>query len=291
MKKKLLATLLMTTLALSLVACGNDTATTPETELAETVAVVETEEVETEVVAEVEATEVIEATEMVEETETVVEATESVEETEVVEEVANTPAFTYTEMNATKYAKSSVNVRDLPNSDGNRVAGLTTNQQVKVTGQCNETGWYRIELNGDVAYVSNSYLVDNKVTVATTPAQSTNTTTQSTTTTPTQNTTAQNTQSTPVQPPSQETQVQTPAQPEQSQPKVEPTPAPTPAPEQPVTDANTGNNSDESYGMGIANDNSGTVVTDPEMVQILIDTGAVDFGTATLNPDGSLTLH
>ena len=73
------------------------------------------------------------------------------------------PQYTYTDMNATMYAKSSVNVRSLPSADGERLGSLSTNQEVTVTGQCNETGWYRIEFNGSVAYVSNNYLSDTKV--------------------------------------------------------------------------------------------------------------------------------
>ena len=75
------------------------------------------------------------------------------------------PQYTYTDMNATMYAKSSVNVRSLPSADGERLGSLSTNQEVTVTGQCNETGWYRIEFNGSVAYVSNNYLSDTKVEV------------------------------------------------------------------------------------------------------------------------------
>ena len=71
--------------------------------------------------------------------------------------------YTYTDMDATKYAKSAVNVRNLPNTDGEKLGGLSTNNEVKVTGQCNETGWYRIEYDGNTAYVSDSYLVDNKI--------------------------------------------------------------------------------------------------------------------------------
>ena len=70
--------------------------------------------------------------------------------------------YTYTELSATMYAKSAVNVRDLPSTDGNKLGGLSSGQAVTVTGKCNETGWYRIDYNGSVAYVSNSYLVDNK---------------------------------------------------------------------------------------------------------------------------------
>lgn len=88
--------------------------------------------------------------------------------------------YTYTDMDATKYAKSTVNVRSMPTQDGEKLGGLSTNNEVKVTGQCNETGWYRIEYDGNVAYVSDSYLVDNKVeTKKATSAQSSGSTAQS----------------------------------------------------------------------------------------------------------------
>ena len=81
-------------------------------------------------------------------------------ETEV--ETETTPAYTFTDSDVTMYAKQSVNVRDLPTADGNLLGSLSARQEVHVTGQCNETGWYRIDYNGGVAYVSNSYLVDTK---------------------------------------------------------------------------------------------------------------------------------
>lgn len=71
--------------------------------------------------------------------------------------------YTFYDMSATKYAKSTVNVRNLPNTDGEKVGSLSFNQEVAVTGQCNETGWYRIEYDGNTAYVSDSYLVDHKI--------------------------------------------------------------------------------------------------------------------------------
>lgn len=82
--------------------------------------------------------------------------------------------YTFEDMEATKYAKSTVNVRSLPTSDGEKLGGLSTNDEVKVTGKCNETGWYRIEYSGNVAYVSDSYLVDNKVETQTASASNSN---------------------------------------------------------------------------------------------------------------------
>lgn len=70
--------------------------------------------------------------------------------------------YTYTEMNKTMYAKSSVNVRSVPSTDGKKLGKLNEAQAVMVTGQCNETGWYRIIYNDSVGYVSSSYLLKEK---------------------------------------------------------------------------------------------------------------------------------
>lgn len=118
----------------------------------------------------------IEATEVVEEvteTETVVEETTEVSEpaeeeaTTAEEPVAEEPSspYSYTELSQTMYAQSTVNVRDLPEQTGGKLGSLSTNQEVTVTGQCNETGWYRISYNGGEAYVSDSYLGTEKVAV------------------------------------------------------------------------------------------------------------------------------
>ena len=78
--------------------------------------------------------------------------------------------YTFTEMDATKYAKSKMNVRDTPSIDGEAIGSLALNDEVHVTGQCNETGWYRFEYNGGVGYGNNDYLVDEKVDPATVTA-------------------------------------------------------------------------------------------------------------------------
>ena len=82
--------------------------------------------------------------------------------------------YTYTDMDATMYAQKTVNVRSLPNTDGEKLGSLSTNDEVKVTGQCAETSWYRIEYSGGVAYVSNSYLGNDKVVVQTEAPKQTN---------------------------------------------------------------------------------------------------------------------
>lgn len=70
--------------------------------------------------------------------------------------------YTYTDMVQTMYAKSTVNVRDLPDTSGNKLGSLAPSQEVAVTGTCNETGWYKIDYNGSIAFVSNEYLVAEK---------------------------------------------------------------------------------------------------------------------------------
>lgn len=119
----------------------------------------------------------IEATEVVEEvTEeaTEVEAQDEVADDDVAEKpvvdeepVADEPAspYSYTDLSQTLYAQSTVNVRDLPEQAGAKLGSLSTNQEVTVTGQCNETGWYRISYNGGEGFVSNSYLGSEKVAV------------------------------------------------------------------------------------------------------------------------------
>lgn len=116
-----------------------------------------------------------ETTEITTEIETEVQ-TEVENETQTESEVPSepeAPTYTYTDLNKTMYAKSSVNVRDLPSTDGNKLGGLSKAQEVHVTGQCNETSWYRIEYSGSVGYVSNNYLQDSKPAeeVATQPTQ------------------------------------------------------------------------------------------------------------------------
>lgn len=68
------------------------------------------------------------------------------------------PVYTYTDMSSVMYATQSVNVRDLPGTEGQIIGQLTTSQEVQITGQCNESGWYRLAYNGQTAYVSDHYI-------------------------------------------------------------------------------------------------------------------------------------
>ena len=104
--------------------------------------------------------------------ETVTETPESVAESAEIE-VKTVADYTYTDLNNTMYATSTVNVRSLPSTNGDKLGCLSKNQEVIVIGQCNETGWYRISFNGSESYVSNKYLSDEPVAAAagTTQAQ------------------------------------------------------------------------------------------------------------------------
>lgn len=149
MRRKAVSILLaMTVISSLVVGCGKKETDTTPTEKVEATEVIETESTETTEVVETENTE---TTEVVE--------TETQEPTETAEQ----SPYSFKDMTATMYAQRAVNVRDLPDTSGNKVGGLSTNDEVAVTGQCNETGWYRISYNGGTAYVSNSYLSDSKV--------------------------------------------------------------------------------------------------------------------------------
>ena len=160
MKKSLVAVMLGLIMTVSLVGCGGCGTEVVEEETEAEIVRVEvldapTEEVETEVEEEEEPTEVVEEV-----------AEEVVEETPVVS------PYSYTELNQVMYAQSTVNVRDLPEQTGGKLGSLSTNQEVTVTGQCNETGWYRISYNGGEGFVSNSYLGTEKVAVKSSQSKS-----------------------------------------------------------------------------------------------------------------------
>lgn len=190
MKKQLIGFLLSAMLLSMCVGCSAESTTTEPTETAEAMtteestseqaeeameASEETKEQEPEAIEEPgeEVATETEKAEVTPETTTEPEATKEPEETADSEQVeipaspATEPAspYTYTDMSATMYAQQTVNVRDLPDTKGNKLGGLSTNDEITVTGQCNETGWYRFEYDGSVAYVSDKYVGENKVEV------------------------------------------------------------------------------------------------------------------------------
>ncbi len=157
--------LVLMLMAVSVAACGNSAGAEDVTEATELEALSEATELE--VVETTEGTEAA-AVETTEDTETETEETGAAE-TETASEAGteSTAAdtdngYTITSLNKTMYAKQSVNVRDLPSTDGGKLGSLSSGQAVTVTGQCEETGWYRIVYNGATGYCSNNYLTDTK---------------------------------------------------------------------------------------------------------------------------------
>lgn len=98
--------------------------------------------------------------------------------------------YTCTEMTQTMYAKSAVNVRDLPSTDGKKIGSLKASQEITVTGKCDQTGWYRFELNNTTGYVSDRYIVSEKPAVNTVASTNNSSNTAGNTTAATQQNTA-----------------------------------------------------------------------------------------------------
>ena len=163
--------------ALMLTACGSKETTSNETASTETTSVESTEMTSTEAAV---AEPTVEPAETPTESETA--PTETPAESPVpaveptaapVESTAVSTGYTYSELNQTMYAKSAVNVRDLPSTDGKKIGSLKASQEITVTGKCDQTGWYRFELNNTTGYVSDKYIVSEKPAVNTVAANNT----------------------------------------------------------------------------------------------------------------------
>ena len=157
--------------ALMLTACGSKETTSNETASTETTSVESTEMTATEAaVAEPTAKPAEIPTESeAAPTETPAESpAPAVEPTAAsVEPTTVSTGYTYSELNQTMYAKSAVNVRDLPSTDGKKIGSLKASQEIVVTGKCDQTGWYRFDWNNTIGYVSDKYIVSEKPAVNT----------------------------------------------------------------------------------------------------------------------------
>uniref|UniRef100_UPI003F7F5D0A SH3 domain-containing protein n=1 Tax=Waltera acetigignens TaxID=2981769 RepID=UPI003F7F5D0A len=158
--------------ALMLTACGSKETTSNETASTETTSA-ETTSVES---TEITTTEETVAEPTVEPTEAPMESktapaespAPAVEPTAApVESTAVSTGYTYSELSQTMYAKSAVNVRDLPSTDGKKIGSLKASQEITVTGKCDQTGWYRFDWNNTTGYVSDRYIVSEKPAVNT----------------------------------------------------------------------------------------------------------------------------
>lgn len=91
--------------------------------------------------------------------------TETEEETSTTEEETTTTEskYTFTDLQGSiMYVTGSVNVRSLPSTEGEIYFVYHLNDEVWVTGQCNETGWYRVDIEGHDCYISPQYISSTK---------------------------------------------------------------------------------------------------------------------------------
>lgn len=166
--------------ALMLTACGSKETTSNETASTETTSVESTEMTTTEAAVAETTAEPAETPTESEAAPTETAPAESpapaVEPTAApVETAAISTGYTYSELSQTMYAKSAVNVRDLPSTDGKKIGSLKASEEITVTGKCDQTGWYRFEWNNTTGYVSDKYIVSEKPAANTTTAGNSNT--------------------------------------------------------------------------------------------------------------------
>ncbi len=84
---------------------------------------------------------------------------ESDSETTAVVETEISADYTITDYEAVMYAVASVNVRQLPDADSDRIGHLDKGESVNVTGIVTN-GWYRIEIKNSEYFVNGRYLSD-----------------------------------------------------------------------------------------------------------------------------------
>ena len=173
MKKQLLSFLICILVVSMCIGCNSENTTTEPTDTVETTSEETTADKTEELVSESSEEPVSEPSEEPASEPSEEPTSEPSEEpvSEPSEEPASEPQvmYTYTDMSATMYATQTVNVRDLPCTDGEKIGSLSLNQEITVLGQCNETSWYMFDYNGQTAFVSNKYVSTEKVEVQQAP--------------------------------------------------------------------------------------------------------------------------
>ena len=94
------------------------------------------------------------------ETEETENTTKDTQEQETEEDTQDSQVGNETEIKL--YAKTNVNVRSLPSTNGEKLGALSMNQEVIALGEAVD-GWQKIRYEGDIAYVSAQYLSKTKV--------------------------------------------------------------------------------------------------------------------------------
>lgn len=165
--KNLIVILLVVSMTFVLIACGNQAAGPNPSESTSDSDKQSESQTETQKESESEKESETE-TETQKETE---KESEKETETEKESESEKGPVYSYKDMDATMYAISTVNVRNAPSIDGEKIGSVTEGDAVKVTGLCNETGWYRIVFGDGVGYVNAYYFSAEKNQVDNNPPQ------------------------------------------------------------------------------------------------------------------------
>lgn len=159
--KKAIISILLSTALFTLCSCGKADTVQTSNESIETAEAQEPEEPEPEVedIAEEEPEQETEEAANVEDNDNV--------EPEAEEEPDRQEAIEIETLDKTMYASSAVNVRGGDSTSFDVVGQLSFNQSVHVIGRSVETGWYKLEMDGnDSAFVSDKYLSDNMIEVA-----------------------------------------------------------------------------------------------------------------------------
>ena len=141
-------------MVLGLVACSPTDPEPTDTSTPEVTEPADTSEPEQTAPAEPDDQEPQETAETTADTETEVEAPEV--ETPVEAE----PTYSFTSVNETVYATSTVNIREGFSADTDKVGSLGRGQSVKRVGigTGDAEGWSEVEFNGQTAYISSDYL-------------------------------------------------------------------------------------------------------------------------------------
>ena len=87
---------------------------------------------------------------------------EAVEDVTAIADLLIEPPYTFTGMEAVKYSKDKTKVMSLPSKDGEELGKLSLNDEVTITGQCNENGWFRVAYNDGIGYIDSKQLMNQK---------------------------------------------------------------------------------------------------------------------------------
>ena len=85
------------------------------------------------------------------------------EEATTEQETTTAKKWTITDMDKKMYSHAVLRVRSGPDTSYEVVGSYKVNEEVIVTGKCEETGWYRVKYNGYTAYASSNYIGEDEI--------------------------------------------------------------------------------------------------------------------------------